>query len=103
VLKPLTNRVLIRPDVPPDETASGLVLPEARWKPENMGEILAVPERVEAHCPECGERVFVTPQVKVGDVVLFSTESGQELTINGERLLLMREADLLAVLESETV
>lgn len=99
MLKPLTDRILIKPDPHQDTiTASGITLVED-WKPEHMGEVVSVPERADAHCPECGCRVFALPSVKVGDIVLFSHQSGQEITIEDTRYLLMREDDLLAVYE----
>jgi chaperonin GroES len=99
MLRPLTDRILIKPDAVPDQTYSGLHLVQD-WKPENMGEVVALPERVDAHCPDCGGTVFVAPSVKLGDTVLFSWTSGQDIRVNGERFLLMRESDLLAVLEN---
>lgn len=103
MLKPLTDRILIKPDPKADTiTASGVLLVED-WKPEHMGEVVAVPTRADAHCPECGSRVFAAPCVKVGDLVLFSHQSGQEITVDDERYLLMREDDLLAVYEAQNV
>jgi chaperonin GroES len=101
MLSPLGDRVLIKPDVPPEKTDSGLIMIRD-WKPENCGEIVAIPERIDATCPECGTRVFRVPSVKVGDVVVFSWTSGQELVIDGVKYLLMREDDLLGVLEGES-
>lgn len=100
-LRPLTNNILIRPERAPEQTESGLHLVE-HWVPENIGEVIAVSSRVETHCPECGERVFVAPSVRVGDTVIFPSEVGQELRIDGERLLLMKDSDLLAVLSTAT-
>lgn len=101
MLRPLTDRILIKPDPTGDTiTASGVLLVE-HWKPENLGEVVAVPVRAEVHCPECGSRVFAKPCVSVGDLVLFSHQSGQDITIDGERYLLMREDDLLAVYEGQ--
>jgi chaperonin GroES len=100
MLKPLSDRVLIKPDALPDQTESGLHLVRD-WNPEITGEVVGVPERSDTHCPECGCRVFVVPQVKVGDTVVFSHQApGQEVLEDGERYLLLKEADLLAVLES---
>lgn len=102
MLRPLTDRILIKPDPKPDTvTASGILLVEHGTTPENLGEVVSVPERVDAHCPDCGSRVFVAPSVAVGDLVLFSSESGQEITVDGERYLLMRDADILAVYEGQ--
>ncbi len=85
-LAPLGGRVLIKPLQPPDTTDSGLVLVQD-WKPETMGEILAVPE--------------TGAEVAVGDVVLFSWQDGQDVLIEGERVLLLHQDDLLAVVEAE--
>ena len=101
MLNPIGDRVLIKPDVPPDTTESGLHLVQ-HWKPENSGVVAAVSERIDTTCPDCGTRVFHVPSVKVGDVVVFSWQSGQEVTIAGERFILMREDDILGVLEGET-
>ena len=98
MLAPLGDRVLIKPDTVPETTESGLHMVR-EWKPENTGVVTAVPERIDAHCPECATRVFRVPSVKVGDVVVFSWTTGQELIVDGEKYLLMREDDLLAVLE----
>jgi chaperonin GroES len=100
MLIPLSDRILIKPDLRPDTvTASGILLVEHSKLPENTGEVVSVPQRCGTDCPECGAKVFRVPDVKVGDIVLFSGEAGQELTIDGERLLMMREADILATYE----
>lgn len=85
-LLPLGDRVLILPDQNPTETASGLHLVE-HYKPEQTGHVAAVGERVR--------------EVTVGQHVVFSWNAGQELWINdGEsRYLILKEKDLLAVLE----
>jgi chaperonin GroES len=98
VLNPLGDRVLIKPDIPPDMTDSGLHLVQD-WKPENCGEVVAAASRPDCHCPECGTRVFRAPSVKAGDVVIFSWTTGQEITLDGVKYLLMKEDDLLGVLE----
>lgn len=98
MLTPLGDRILIRPEFNPDTTESGLHLVEHR-KPETMGEVVKVPERIGHDCPECGHRLYHVASVRVGDSVIFSWQSGQEIFINDERFLLMREDDILAVLE----
>jgi chaperonin GroES len=98
VITPLGDRILIRPEPLPTETESGLHLVEHR-KPETMGEVVTVPERIATDCPECGSHIFHVPAVKPGDTVVFSWTSGQELLIDDQRYLLMRESDVLAVLE----
>ena len=98
MITPLGDRILIRPEANPDMTESGLHLVEHR-KPETMGEVVTIPERIAHDCPECGHKLFRVPDVKVGDTVLFSWQSGQEIYIEDERYFLMRESDILAVLE----
>lgn len=85
---PLGDRVLVTPDPVEEETESGLILKQ-EWRPETSGIIAAIGEKVRS--------------VKVGDHVIFSWQVGQEITLNlGEaRHLLMREADLMAVIEGD--
>lgn len=126
-LKPLGDRVLIKPEVPPTETASGLVLAEQR-KPEQTGTVIAVgpvthPRKAEAEElanrldqyetfdePEAWsiqgasllrDLVRKEPEVAVGDYVVFSYTAGQEIWVEDgqERYLLMRESDILCVVE----
>ena len=88
-LVPIGGRVLVKPLQPPDTTDSGLVLVRDQV-PETMGEVLAVASTG-------------TPPVQVGDVVLFSWQAGQEVLIDGDRVLLLHEDDLLAVVQLEAV
>ena len=119
-LRPLNDRILIRPDVPSDTTPSGLILAEHR-KPEQTGTVVAVgltvhPRREEALAmaetlldglePVAAllrELVHHHSAVAVGDYVVFSWTAGQEVWVEDgqERYLLMRESDLLAVVEDE--
>ncbi len=117
-LRPLKDRVLILPEPPSETTASGLILAEHR-KPEQTGTVVAVgsaphPKRDEALAMAealAGEMdplaqllrdlVNHEPQVHVGDYVVFSWTAGQEIWVEDgeERYLLMRESDILAVVE----
>lgn len=131
-LRPLADRVLIKPEIPATVTASGLVLAEQR-KPEQTGTVVAVgpcEHPMKAEAEEMADRItkvvtefkgdhaflgiaaeFVRalvatePQVKVGDYVVFSWTSGQEIWVEDgeERYLLMREADILCVVEGLAV
>ena len=85
---PLGDRVLVEPDPLEEETDSGLIL-RTDWHPETTGIISAIGEKVHS--------------VKVGDHVVFSWQVGQEISLNmGEaRYLLMRESDLMAVIEGD--
>lgn len=88
-LAPLGDRVLIRPAGRPERTESGLYVSEHR-KPDTAGWVVSV-----------GAAVHDNPCVRVGDYVLFSWQSGQEFWLDDERLLIMREDDLLAVVQKE--
>lgn len=98
MLTPLRDRVLIRPEQNPTETESGLHLVEDH-RPEVMGTVAKVPDRIAHDCVECGHRLWTPPSVQVGDTVLFSYSSGQEVLIDDERFLILREDDIHAVLE----
>ena len=101
MLIPLTDRILIKPELAPDVTDSGLHLVRD-WTPENSGTVVAVPTQVNATCSDCGASVHRAPSVQVGDTVLFGYDAGQEITLDDERYLLIRDADLIAVLDSTT-
>ena len=83
-VRPIADRVLIRPTPNPTETASGLVLAEP-WTPEQSGEIVAIGPAVKELCTV--------------HVAIFSWQIGQELCLDDHRYLMMRESDVLAVLE----
>jgi chaperonin GroES len=80
---PLADRVLIKPDPVVSETASGLSLVED-WPQETSGVITSAGAAVH--------------DVRVGDRVLFGQHAGQIMEFNGERLFVMRERDLIAVI-----
>ena len=98
MIVPLGDRILIRPETNPEMTDSGLHLVEHR-KPETMGDVVKLPERIGCECPECGHTLYRVPSVQVGDTVLFGWNAGQEVQIDDVRYLLIREADISAVLE----
>jgi chaperonin GroES len=100
VLAPLGDRILIRPEANEETTDSGLFLVEHR-KPETMGTVVAVGESLPLVCQNCDHVNKRIHDVDVGDTVIFSWQSGQEVQIDDERFLLMRESDLLAVIEGE--
>lgn len=102
MLKPLGDRVLIRPEEQPKQTDSGLHLVE-HWKPEVTGTVAAVPECIPVPCPTCEQDVLRPCEVQPGDYVVFSWSDGQEVFVDGERFLLMRESDIKAVVEVEDV
>ncbi|MBF8378123.1 co-chaperone GroES [Alicyclobacillus mali] len=94
MLKPLADRVVIRPVEREEKTASGIFLPDnAKEKPQE-GEVIAVgPGKLD----EKGNRVAM--EVKVGDRVIYSKYAGTEVKVNNEELLILRESDILAIVE----
>jgi len=93
MLKPLADRVVVRPLEREEKTASGIFLPDnAKEKPQE-GEIVAVgPGRYED-----GKRIAL--DVVVGDKVIYSKYAGTEVKVNNEDVLILRESDILAVIE----
>jgi chaperonin GroES len=92
-LKPLGDRVIVKPKEKEDMTKSGIVLPDTASEKPQEGSVLAVgPGRV----LDNGKRVEL--DVKTGDKVLFAKYAGTEVKLDGEDYLVIREADLLAVL-----
>ncbi|PUA17212.1 co-chaperone GroES [Glaciimonas sp. PCH181] len=95
-LRPLHDRVIVKRLDIETKTASGIVLPEAAAEKPDQGEVLAIGN---GKILEDGK---VRPlAVKVGDRVLFGKYAGQVVKIEGEELLVMREEDLFAVVESK--
>nr|WP_200813777.1 co-chaperone GroES [Marinactinospora thermotolerans] len=95
VLKPLEDRVVVKPLEAEQTTASGLVIPDTAKEKPQEGEVLAVgPGRWD---DEGKNRIEL--DVKVGDVVLYSKYGGTEVKYNNEEYLVLSARDLLAVVE----
>jgi len=95
-LKPLGGRVIIEPIEQEEVTAGGIILPETAKEKPQEGKVLAVgPGDRNEHT---GERVPM--DLKAGDKILFAKYSGTEIKMDGKKLLILRESDILAVLES---
>ncbi len=91
-IKPLEDRIVVRPVEAEQVTASGLVIPDTAKERPQEAEVIAVgPGRVDDH----GNRVPV--DVKVGDKVIFSKYGGTELKYNGEEYLVLSARDVLAI------
>ena len=94
-IEPLEDRVVIRPLDAEEITASGLVIPDTAKEKPQEGEVLAVgPGRWD----EDGEK-RIPLDVKAGDRVLYSKYAGTEVKIDGEELLIMKESDVMGVIE----
>jgi chaperonin GroES len=95
-MRPLGDRVIIRP-IDKEETFAGgtLILPETAKEKPQQGEVLAVGPGLR---DDEGER---TPlDVRVSDRVLFAKYAGTEIKLSGQKLLIMRESDVLAIIEA---
>ena len=93
-VRPMFDRILIQRNEEPSRTKSGLFLPEATKEKPSEGTILAVGQG------RVSEEGKVTPlAVKVGDKVLFEKYSGTEIKIDGEERIILREDDILGILE----
>ena len=93
-LKPLDDRVVVQRLEQQDKTAGGIFLPEAAKEKPQQGKVIATgPGKL----LDTGERAKMN--VKKGDVVIFAKYSGSEVEVDGKELLIMRESDLLAVLD----
>jgi chaperonin GroES len=91
-LRPLGDRVVVKPLDREEVTKSGIVLPDTAKEKPQQGEVLAVgPGRI----LDSGERV--TPDVKQGERVLFAKYSGTEFKLEADELLILRESDILAI------
>ena len=93
-LKPLGGRVIVEPIEQEEMTAGGIILPETAKEKPQEGKILAAGpgERDEA-----GARIPM--EVSIGDRVLYAKYSGTEVKMDGRKLLILRESDILAVVE----
>ncbi|WMT91970.1 co-chaperone GroES [Pelagibacterium sp. H642] len=93
--RPLHDRVVVRRIEADEKTAGGIIIPDTAKEKPQEGEVIAVGPG--AH-NEKGELVAL--EVKAGDRVLFGKWSGTEVRISGEDLLIMKESDILGIIES---
>ena len=94
VLKPLEDRIVVKPLEAEQTTASGLVIPDTAKEKPQEGEVLAVgPGRVD----DSGKRIPL--DVSVGDKVLYSKYGGTEVKYSGEEYLVLSARDVLAIIE----
>jgi chaperonin GroES len=96
-LKPLGDRLIVRALEEETTTASGIVLPDTAKEKPQRGEVIAAGD---GRYDEDGEK-RIPLDVKEGDKVLYSKYGGTEIKVDGEDLLVLRESDVLAKIESE--
>jgi chaperonin GroES len=91
-IKPLGDRVVVKPSPAEDKTKGGIILPDTAKEKPVVGEIVAVgPGR------KSDDGKLIPLDLKVGDKVLYGKYSGTETTIDGKEFLIMRESDIFAV------
>ena len=93
-LTPLHDRVIVKASQPEEVTKGGIILPDTAKEKPQQGEVIAVGPGKTA---EDGSTIGM--QVKVGDQVLYGKYSGTEINVDGEEHLIMREDDILGVIE----
>ncbi|MCX6053785.1 MAG: co-chaperone GroES [Chloroflexi bacterium] len=95
-MKPLGSRVLVEPVEENDITAGGIVLPETAKEKPQKGVVLSVGP---GDRDDDGKRIPL--DVSVGDTVLFAKYGGTEIKVEGKKLLILRESDLLAIVSGK--
>ena len=93
-LRPLHDRVIVKRLEEERKTASGIVIPDTAAEKPDQGEVIAVGKG-----KKTDEGKLIQLDVKVGDKVLFGKYSGQTVKVKGDELLVMREEDIMGVLE----
>jgi chaperonin GroES len=93
-IKPLGNRVVVEPEEQEEMTSGGIVLPETAKEKPQQGKVLAAGP---GERDDDGKRIPL--DVKEGDIVLFAKYSGTEIKLDGKKVLILRESDLLAIVE----
>ena len=87
-IRPLADRVLVKPAAAEEKTVSGIIIPDSAKEKPLKGEVIAVGEGTK-------DEVMV---VKKGDEVLYGKYAGTEIEIDGEKYLIMRQSDILAII-----
>jgi chaperonin GroES len=95
--RPLGDRVLVKRVEEEAKTKGGIIIPDTAKEKPQEGEVLAVGPGAR---DEAGKRV--EPDVKVGDRILFGKWSGTEVRVDGDDLLIMKESDILGVVEGSS-
>jgi chaperonin GroES len=94
--RPLHDRVLVKRVKEEEKTRGGIIIPETAQEKPQEGEVVAVGPGAR---DEDGE--YIKPDVKIGDRILFGKWSGTEVKVDGEELLIMKESDILGVIETK--
>jgi len=92
-VKPLSDRIVVKPAPAEDKTASGIILPDTAQEKPQIGTIMAIGP---GKTSDTGDLVKMS--LKKGDKVLYGKYSGTEIAVDGDDVLIMRESDILATL-----
>ncbi len=92
--RPLHDRVLVRRIDAEQKTAGGIIIPDSAQEKPSQGEIIAVGSGSKAE-----DGAVTALDVKAGDTILFGKWSGTEIKIDGEDLLIMKESDIMGIIE----
>lgn len=93
-LKPLGDRLVVKPSEQEEQTASGIFLPETAKEKPQQGSVVAVGP---GGRKENGERIAM--DVAEGDLVLYARYAGTTIKVDGEEILILKESDVLAIVE----
>jgi chaperonin GroES len=96
--RPLGDRVVVRRLAEDQKTPGGIIIPETAQEKPQEGEVISVGPGA---FDDSGKRVI--PEVKAGDIVLFGKWSGTEVKVDGAELLIMKESDIIGILEGRKV
>lgn len=92
-IKPLADRVVVKPLEEESKTKSGIIIPDTAKEKSHRGEVLALgPGKYD-------DGKLIEPTVKIGDKVLYKEYSGDEFKLNGEQVIILKEEDIIAVIE----
>ncbi len=92
-IKPLSDRVLVQPEEAEEKTDSGIIIPDTAKEKPQQGKVVAVgPGKVED-----GSKIEMS--VSEGDLVLYGKYAGTEITLDGEEYMIMRESDILGIIQ----
>lgn len=93
--RPLHDRVLVERLNEEEKTAGGIIIPDTAKEKPSQGKIISVGQGAR---DESG--AYIKPDVKAGDIVLFGKWSGTEVKLDGKDLLIMKESDIMGVIEA---
>ncbi|MCB0291725.1 MAG: co-chaperone GroES [Calditrichaeota bacterium] len=93
-VRPLADRVLVKPLEDEDKTPGGIILPDTAKEKPMRGRVVAAGK---GKTDDDGKHIKM--EVKVNDVILYGKYSGTEIKVDGEEYLIMRESDILAIVE----